>query len=125
MVMALGGGLMWFGWNELESQVTAALQENPVIEKRLGQIQKIEIRFTETGELPDDVFSYRVTGSLASGTVHIRADDVDGTAERLVEGTLFLDSGEELDLVSEQPAQALPAELGQPQEDTRAVEPSR
>ncbi len=87
---SLGCGLL----AEFEQQVAADIQENPVIREHIGEIQRIETDWDATGEAPgDDVFVFRLDGTLGSGVLTAECITVDADHEDVVSGSLRLPSG--------------------------------
>jgi uncharacterized membrane protein YhaH (DUF805 family) len=85
----------------LIAKVQVPLGENPVITKHIGKISSVKIDFTATGgHSSRDGFVFRVVGAKGSGTVTAEVKGIN-REQKLISGSLLLDSGETYDLFPE------------------------
>jgi hypothetical protein len=97
VVLVVGG--IWWGVGMYLGQAQTAVENNPVVIEHIGVIQDFDLDLTATGELPDDIFEFDIKGSKANGTVQLATEGDGPDSERIVQGKLILDSGEEFDLM--------------------------
>lgn len=103
LLLVCGGGcvgLVMFGLNVSEEEITAQLRDNPKLREHIGEIQSLDMDIIASGaEDDDEVFVYRVKGDKGSGRLTIREgtnDDFDTIVE---EATLRLSDGTEVQIV--------------------------
>lgn len=96
------GGLGFRGWDLFTDQAKEALDKNSVILQHVGEIDRIEMDVTATGDAEgEDVFVFRVAGSRGTGVVTAEFITVDADTEEIGSGTLRLSSGETYDLLAQ------------------------
>jgi len=101
LALAAIGGFAFWGWGVFADQAKEALNNNPVIQQHIGEVDEIELDFAATGEVEDeDVFVFRIEGSKGSGVVTAEFVSVDADTEEIRSGTLQLSSGETYDLTT-------------------------
>lgn len=94
------GGLGFRGWDLFTDQAKEALDKNSVILQHVGEIDRIEMDVTATGDAEgEDVFVFRVAGSKGTGVVTVEFVTVDVYTEEIRFGTLRLSSGETYELL--------------------------
>jgi hypothetical protein len=94
------GGLGFRGWDLFTDQAKEALDKNSVILQHVGEIDRIEMDVTATGDAEgEDVFVFRVAGSKGTGVVTVEFVTVDVYTEEICFGTLRLSSGETYELL--------------------------
>ena len=100
-VLLLGlAGLGYWGWTLFTEQAKQALNDNPVIQEHIGEIDKLTLDFEATGNAKgEDSFVFRIEGSRGSGVVTADFVSVDDDTEEIRAGTLKLESGETHDLM--------------------------
>jgi|GEM_PF-1285428 hypothetical protein len=96
-------GLVYVGFNVIESELTPQLQRDPVVQEHLGEVKSVEFDFmksvSESEKSGDsDTLVFHVEGSKGSGDVIGRTVTGEDGAERLEGGILRLPSGEEFQL---------------------------
>ena len=94
------GGLASLGYQQIKDEVQTELQNNPVVEENIGEIQKLDVQWRETfADERDNYYVFKITGDKASGTVTVHLKDVGiNEPEEIQGGTLVLESGEQFDL---------------------------
>ena len=101
-LMFLGcSGLVMVGMGVVEVEVEAALKENPVVVKHLGEVAGCDLSWARSiADDRFDYFHYNCRGTLSEGRleVHSEATGVDG-AEEIVDGVLVMPGGERYDIV--------------------------
>jgi hypothetical protein len=99
LVCLAAGALVVWGSQVFTSQAREALNENPVIEQHVGEIDQIAIDYRATW-LEEERYGYvlEVKGSKGAGVVTAVFITTDHT-ERITSGTLRLSSGELYDLL--------------------------
>ncbi len=101
VVLGALGWLIVFGWSLFADQARAALQDDAVVQERIGRIHTMRVDLVRTGLAPGaDDFVFTVEGDRGRGRVH--ATWVSGGAEReiLSDGVLTLHDGSEYTLPS-------------------------
>lgn len=99
LIMAGCCGFVFWGYGLFTDQAKDALNDNPVIQEHIGEIEEIETDFTATGNAEgEDVFVFRIKGSKGSGVVTAEFISTGPESEEVRSGTLELDSGETYDL---------------------------
>lgn len=98
-------GLMMFGFNVIEQEVTAQLKSDPVVQEHLGEVQSVEFDFMQSieetqarGGGDDESLVFHVKGTKGTGDVIGRTETGPDGQERLTNGILRLPSGEEFEL---------------------------
>jgi hypothetical protein len=91
---------MWFGLGELERQVADELRDNPRLVAEVGEVQSMDMDVIASGNIDDnDTFVYRVRGTKASGQLTVKHITDDAWNEKVVEATLKLNTGTEVQIV--------------------------
>jgi predicted dehydrogenase len=97
-------GLMLFGFNVIEEELTTQLRKDPVVQERIGEVESVEFDFmksideTQKEGGDDEALVFEIKGSKGSGTVIGRTETGPDGAERMTGGILRLPSGEEFQL---------------------------
>ena len=93
------GGLSLWGYSIFKAQAKEALQNNPVVQEYIGEIEVIKLDLMATGEADgNDVFVFRIQGNEGFGVVSAEFVTIDENTEEIRSGTLRLSSGETLNL---------------------------
>lgn len=83
-----------FGWGAFSDQAVAAMNEQPIIQRCIGTIEKASLDFTATNSDPrEDSFAFRVKGPAGSGLVTAVFTTVDADSEQIDEGELKMADG--------------------------------
>lgn len=107
LMMALGG-LAFFGWNLFKTQAQAALQEEPVVRERIGQIEEFDLDLSGTGKAPgSEEFVFRVRGDRGQGTVQATFVSVGSDSEVITGGTLRMSDGQSFPLGNDAETEAV------------------
>ena len=103
LVMVFGGwALMKLGLGVFSDEVESELRSNPVIIEHVGRIEEFDLDLSASvAEEGSEDFIFRVSGTKGSGLVNATCvTNADGM-EKVVAGTIQLESGESLDLFPE------------------------
>lgn len=96
-------GLGYWGLSVVTDQAMAALNDNPVVQQRVGRITELDVDWTGTGlEEGENVFVFEFTSAKATGVVTAAFITIDLETEKVVSGKLELSSGETYDLFPEE-----------------------
>ncbi|MEM7316734.1 MAG: hypothetical protein AAF497_26675, partial [Planctomycetota bacterium] len=80
-------------------EIAFRLRDHPQIQTHLGEIEELKVNMIKTGNVDDDdVYVYDVTGSKASGELHISSTFDDNFDEEFHEIKLRLEGGEWIDI---------------------------
>lgn len=92
-------GYVFYGTFRFFDKVQASLRENAIFQKYIGEVVRLREDYTATGSKGwNDVYVFKVKGTNGSGTVTAELKTVDRKSERLMSGTVVLESGETYDL---------------------------
>ena len=96
-------GLVYFGFNLIEQELTPQLQNDPVVQEHIGTVESVEFDFMKSiteaeSSGDDDALVFHVEGSKGSGDVIGRSVTGPDGVEHLEGGVLRLPSGEEYEL---------------------------
>jgi hypothetical protein len=99
VVVGLAGAFMVYGLGLVEEQVEDDLRGNPVLQAHLGELTSFEINFSRSMMEPDtETLVFDVRGVKAAGRITAKCVTVDADHEKVVSGTLRLDTGTVYDL---------------------------
>ena len=120
-VMYLGGSpLMEAGFDELERQLLADLEGNPVLEEHLGTIQSADLELWQSAERQqtegDQAWVFRVEGTEGSGTLLVDGLVPGDPSSRINAAQLELDNGEVYDLFAPESEILMPSVDGPAEE---------
>ena len=101
VLVAVGiGGLLYWGWGLYAEQAKAELNNNPVIQQYIGNIEEMSLNFGASSDIDDeDTFVFDVKGAKGEGVVTAEFVTIDHETEELRSGTLRLPNGETHDLM--------------------------
>jgi hypothetical protein len=119
LLVLVCAGFGWFGLKMVKDQAQVALQQNPVIQEHIGEIESIEMNVIAAGAQGGaagggGAFVFDLVGSKGSGQAAVELDTTAGVALR--RGTLTI-AGETFELVAEGELPALPPEEDPPLPD--------
>ena len=84
------------------TQVRAELNDNPVVQEHLGEIETLRIAWTDPGmDSMDDQWVFHATGTRGRAKITVVSVTVDAYTERIESGRLELPSGEVHDLIED------------------------
>ena len=98
-----GAALVYFGFNIIEQELTPQLENDPVVQEHIGEVQSVEFDFmksideNETGG-DAEALVFRVEGTKGSGHVIGRSETGPDGVEHLTGGILRMPNGEEYQL---------------------------
>lgn len=93
-------GAMMFGMNVLTEEVAGQLRDNPKFREHIGELQTMNIDVTRTTAADgDDTFIYRVKGSKGVGVITVKHITDDEGNEQIVEASLRLPDGQQVQIV--------------------------
>ena len=94
LVVAVAGGLVWFGLGLFQEQAHTAIRADPAIADAVGSIITIDFDVAATAQATgDDEFAYRIQGERGRGLLVARFVTLDADSEDLRDGSLRLDDG--------------------------------
>lgn len=91
-------GFVFYGTSRFFDNVQASLRENSIFQKHIGEVVRFREDYTATGAKGKDIFVFKVEGTGGTGIVTAELKTVDRKTERLMSGTMVLESGESYDL---------------------------
>lgn len=101
-VLACGGccgGLFWLGRSEIEKEIRAALEHDPVVEEHVGTITVLRWELLKSAAAEgEDVQVYRIEGTKGKGYARVESVTNFVGAEEILSGTLELDDGRTFEL---------------------------
>ena len=100
LLVILGAAFVAWGWSLFSSQARAALNQNPVIRERIGEIREFHLNLSGTAEDSRvNVYVFDLAGPEGRGRVTATFETVDAENERLTSGVLKMSNGEEFELL--------------------------
>ena len=94
LVVAVAGGLVWFGLGLFQEQAHTAIRADPAIADAVGSFMTIHFDVAATAQATgDDEFAYRIQGERGRGLLVARFVTLDADSEDLRDGSLRLDDG--------------------------------
>ena len=97
-----GWAVMRFGLGIFTDEVENDLRSNPVVLEHIGRIEDFDLDFgASIATEGEEDFVFRVSGTKGSGRISATCVTTDGV-EKVVAGTIQLESGELLDLFPEE-----------------------
>ena len=100
--VVVAGGLVYFGFGVLSTEIANELRDNPALREHIGEIQSFDVNFVASAaEEDENVYVYDVVGDKGSGTVTVKSlTDSDGS-EEIIWARLRTSDGTTVELVSE------------------------
>jgi hypothetical protein len=97
-----GWAVMKFGLGVFTDEVENDLRTNPVVLEHIGRIEDFDLDFgASIATEGEDDFVFRVSGTKGSGRISATCVTTSEGVEKVVAGTIQLESGETLDLFPE------------------------
>ena len=89
-----------FGMNVVTAEVADQLRDNPKFREHIGELETMNIDWAASAATDDeDTFIYKVKGSKGSGTVTAKHITDDDDNEQIVEASLRLSDGKQVQIV--------------------------
>jgi hypothetical protein len=107
-----GWAVMRFGLGVFTDEVENDLRSNPVVLDHIGRIEEFDLDFgASIATEGEEDFVFRVSGTKGSGRISATCVTTSEGVEKVVAGTIQLESGETVDLFPETEAVADEAEV--------------
>lgn len=95
-----GVGLVMFGMNIVTAEIADELRDNPKFREHIGELQEMDVDYIASAAKDDDeTFVYDVKGDKGSGELTVKHVTADDGSEQIVEATLRLPDGKQVQIV--------------------------
>ncbi len=93
------GGVAYFGFNLMSTEVEVAIRDNPQIREHLGDLQSVELNFMKSvADDDDDTWVYNIKGSKGRGELTVKQSTGANGDEVFHNAQLRLSNGQVVDV---------------------------